>query len=120
MSSIPWATMDPKALGASAEPYAVPNIVDGKFTTAKNTMEIVHPMDRYAHPIFTIPDTQADEIQPFVDSLRKVSKSGLHNPLKNPERYLHYGEISRQVRVLLLYLYSVKYQPLCLPAHPLF
>ena len=61
-------------------------------------MKIIHPLDRDAHPIFTIPDTQENEIQPFIDSLRKVPKSGLHNPLKNPERYVKYGEISRKVR----------------------
>ena len=92
-----WATIDPKALGSSAEPYAVQNLVDGKWTTAASTLSIPHPLDRDAHPIFTVPDTQSSEVGPFVASLRKVSKSGLHNPLKNPERYVQYGEISRKV-----------------------
>ena len=96
-SAMPWATIDPTALGSSSEPYNVPNIVDGKYTTARTTMEIPHPLNKDSHPIFTIPDTQSDEIQPFLESLRKVPKSGMHNPLKNPERYLHYGEISRKV-----------------------
>jgi 1-pyrroline-5-carboxylate dehydrogenase len=93
-----WATYDPKDLGTSAKPYAVQNLVDGQWTNSKSTMEIIHPMDRDAPPIFTIPDTQKDEIQPFVESLRKCPKSGMHNPLKNPERYVQYGEISRRVR----------------------
>ena len=98
MSTIPsWATYDPKTAGSTTETYAVQNLCDGNWTKAKSTMEIIHPLDKDAHPIFTIPDTQADEIQPFVDSLRKVSKSGVHNPLKNPHRYLEYGEISRKV-----------------------
>jgi len=29
---------------------------------------------------------QPEETGPFVESLRAVPKSGLHNPLKNPER----------------------------------
>jgi 1-pyrroline-5-carboxylate dehydrogenase len=70
--------------------------VGGKFTSAKSTMDIIHPMDRDAHPIFTIPDTQKDEIGPYIESLRKCPKSGMHNPLKNPERYVKYGEISRK------------------------
>ena len=74
------------------------NLCDGQWTKAKSTMDIIHPLDRDAHTIFSIPDTQSDEIQPFIDSLRKVSKSGLHNPLKNPHRYVEYGEISRKVR----------------------
>ena len=34
----------------------------------------------------TLPDPQIDEIQPYIDSLTKIPKSGLHNPYKNPER----------------------------------
>jgi len=99
MSSLPeWATIDPKALGTMAEPYAVQNLVDGKWTSSKNKMTIIHPLDKDAHPIFTIPDTQVDEIGPFVESLRKIPKSGVHNPIKNPHRYLEFGEISRKVR----------------------
>ena len=30
---------------------------------------------------------QVSEIQPFVDSLRRIPKSGVHNPLKRPERF---------------------------------
>lgn len=98
LSTIPsWATIDPAALGMSKEPYLVPNIVGGEFTTTKSTMDIIHPMDRNANPIFKVPDTQIDEIEPFVNSLRRCPKSGMHNPLKNPERYVQYGEISRKV-----------------------
>lgn len=99
MSTIPsWATYDPYKAGTTPEVHAVQNLCDGNWTKSKSTMEIVHPLDRDAHPIFTIPDTQADEIQPFIDSLRKVPKSGVHNPIKNPHRYVEYGEISRKVR----------------------
>ena len=99
MSSLSeWATIDPKALGTQPEPYAVRNLVGGKWTDTKSKMEVVHPLDRDAHPIFTVPDTQPDEVGPFVESLRKVTKSGVHNPLKNPHRYLEFGEISRKVR----------------------
>jgi hypothetical protein len=92
-----WATADPLAMGTTPELHAVCNLVGGKWTKAKSTMTIPHPMDRDAHPIFTLPDTQSDELAPFFESLRSVSKSGMHNPLKNPERYVQYGEISRKV-----------------------
>ena len=92
-----WATVNPAEMGKSSTPYAVSNLVDGQWTKAESTMTIPHPLDKNAHPIFTIPDTQVSELGPFYDSLRKVSKSGLHNPLKNPERYVQYGEISRKV-----------------------
>ena len=48
--------------------------------------------------VCTIPDTQANELEPFIASLKSVPKSGVHNPLKNNERYLQFGEISRKVR----------------------
>lgn len=95
-----WATIDPGSLGTTNDVYAVPNLVDGNWTNAKSAMEIIHPLDKDAPPIFTISDTQPDELAPFLASLRKIPKSGVHNPLKNPERYLQFGEISRKVRRL--------------------
>lgn len=37
---------------------------------------------------------QISEAEPFVSSLARVPKSGLHNPLKNPERYQLYGAVT--------------------------
>jgi 1-pyrroline-5-carboxylate dehydrogenase len=95
-----WATADPATMGVSTDIHSVANLVGGKWTDAKSRMTIPDPLDRDAQPIFTIPDTQVDELGPFFESLRKVSKSGVHNPLKNPDRYVKYGEISRKVRIL--------------------
>lgn len=104
LSSIPsFASYDPLAAGTVSDPYAVSNIVDGKWTSANAKMDIIHPLDKDAPPIFSIPDTQVEEITPFIESLRKCSKSGMHNPLKNPERYLEYGEITRKVRPYTLW-----------------
>jgi 1-pyrroline-5-carboxylate dehydrogenase len=88
-------------MGTIAEPQTVLNLVGGEWKSSKQTMSIPHPLDKDSPDIFTIPDTQADELQPFVDSLRKVRKTGLHNPLKNPERYVAYGEISRKVWLIV-------------------
>ena len=98
--SLTWATIDPTKLGGKGgdDLYSVKNICDGKWvSSSKQTIGIIHPLDREAHPIFAIPDTQVEDLEPFYRSLRKVPKSGLHNPLKNPHRYLEYGEISRKV-----------------------
>ena len=100
--SVPsWATADPKAMGVDPNPHAVKNLVDGNWdgSTAESIC-IPHPLDVNAPPIFTIPNTQVSELGPFFESLRKVPKSGLHNPIKRPERYVQYGEISRQVRII--------------------
>ena len=99
LSSIPsWATCDPEQLGRTDEVYAVSNIVGGKRVQSSAKIIIPNPMDKTTAPIFTIPDTHVHEIDPFVTSLRACPKTGLHNPLKNPERYVQYGEISRKVR----------------------
>ena len=48
-------------------------------------------------PFISYPDTSAEEGVPFVASLRRVPKTGLHNPLKHPERYNMYGAVSAAV-----------------------
>lgn len=37
----------------------------------------------------TLPDPTIEEVQPYIDSLTKIPKSGLHNPYKNPERLVY-------------------------------
>ena len=36
---------------------------------------------------YKVADTSKNELLPFINSMNSVSKSGLHNPFKNPERY---------------------------------
>eukprot|EP00529_Nitzschia_sp_RCC80_P024974 CAMPEP_0113482694 /NCGR_PEP_ID=MMETSP0014_2-20120614/23054_1 /TAXON_ID=2857 /ORGANISM="Nitzschia sp." /LENGTH=530 /DNA_ID=CAMNT_0000376225 /DNA_START=316 /DNA_END=1908 /DNA_ORIENTATION=+ /assembly_acc=CAM_ASM_000159 len=97
-----WATVDPATMGETAQPYEVSNLVGGKWTkSTASTMTIPHPLDKNKAPIFTIPDTQVSELGPFFESLRKVPKSGVHNPLKNPHRYVEWGDISRKAGAAL-------------------
>lgn len=95
-----WATLDPSSLGIDNEPYAVRNMVDGNWidasTNKSSSMAIPNPLDKRGPAVCTVPDTSVDELGPFVESLRSVPKSGMHNPMKNVERYLQYGEISRK------------------------
>jgi hypothetical protein len=103
MQQVPsWATVDPKLLGTSSTPYIVQNIVNGTWQTTNatttTTIDVPHPYNTdVVHPIFTVPDTT--NIQPYIQSLRACPKTGLHNPYKNVERYIQYGEISRLVRL---------------------
>lgn len=48
-----------------------------------------------------MPRTSVAELGPFVESLSKVPKSGLHNAYKNPERYVQYGAISGRAAGML-------------------
>jgi 1-pyrroline-5-carboxylate dehydrogenase len=101
--SVPsWATIDPEQLGVSKIVHHVDNIVDGKWqresgTTKHDVITIPNPLHKSAPPIFTIADLTVADLYPFSASLKAVSKSGLHNPLKNIHRYLMYGEITRKV-----------------------
>ncbi|KAE8681357.1 Aldehyde dehydrogenase 12A1 isoform 3 [Hibiscus syriacus] len=40
-------------------------------------------------------------LEPFIESLSKCPKHGLHNPFKSPERYLLYGDISAKAAHML-------------------
>ena len=108
MSSVPvWANVDPDAMGKDGEPHVVHNLVNGKWQHTKSGQNIFvpDPMDASnSNPIFLVADTKADELGPFIESMKRVSKSGVHNPLKNVSRYLMYGEISRLVRIYIMVL----------------
>lgn len=94
-----FASCNPWELGQQDSVHEVLNCVGGVWTgETKAKIVIPHPLDRDAPPIFTIPDTQVDELEPFYKSLRAVPKTGLHNPLKNPERYV---EVSAEVSELI-------------------
>ena len=71
------------------------NLVQGEWVGSKKYMDLVDPLN--GGTLCKIPDTQLDEIQPFVESLESVPKSGLHNPFLNKERYLMLSEVNRKV-----------------------
>jgi len=100
-TNLSWATLDPNSLGEVATPHYVQNIVGGSWqpeSSIQSKISVPHPMNKDSFPICHVADTSVDELAPFRESLKKVTKSGLHNPIKNVERYLMYGEISRKVR----------------------
>jgi 1-pyrroline-5-carboxylate dehydrogenase len=61
--------------------------VFGQWVGSEKQMTIPDPLN--GEPFITVPDTQLHEVEPFVKSLLAVPKSRLHNPLKNPDRYLY-------------------------------
>jgi len=54
-------------------------------------VDIVDPLN--GEPFIKMPNTKGSEIDAFIRSAESCTKSGLHNPLKKPERYVMYGEI---------------------------
>eukprot|EP00887_Chlorella_sp_A99_P007282 scaffold2.g7282.t1 len=96
-----WSAFDPAKLSGT-NPASLSNLVYGDWVPAEKELVIPDPLN--GEPFVAVPDTQLYEIEPFVASLRQacsmasrqeaVPKSGLHNPLKNPERYVLYGDVS--------------------------
>lgn len=91
LSSASWSKFDPLAITGDA-PAELSNLVYGEWVPAEKHLVVPDPLN--GEPFVRVPDTQLWEIEPFVSSLRAVPKSGMHNPLKNPERYVMYGDVS--------------------------
>lgn len=75
------------------------NLVSGEWVGTREYSEVIDPLT--GRPMMKIPDTQLDEIQPFVDSLQSTPRHGLHNPFKNKERYLMLGQVMRKMSEVL-------------------
>jgi len=89
-----WATVDPWAMGAK-EPAKGANLCGGVWTSHdqySSFLTIPDPLN--GDDMIQLPDPTEDEVQPFVDRLRNCPRSGLHNPIKNPERYVHLGIVN--------------------------
>merc|ERR1712195_444686 len=88
-----WATMNPIELSAE-NPAKVQNLVMGEWRDTERYSTVVDPLTGEA--FMTVPDTNGKELQDFVESAKAVPKYGVHNPLRNPERYVMWGEICHQ------------------------
>lgn len=85
-----WATVDPWAVSGD-KPHKVKNLLQGEWIDTQNYTVIPDPMN--GEDFIHVPKPQGDEVSPFLEAARSCPKTGLHNPLKNPERYIMYGEI---------------------------
>jgi 1-pyrroline-5-carboxylate dehydrogenase len=88
-----WSNFDPNLM-TSENPATPSNLVFGEWTPTEKHITLPDPLN--GQPFLKCPDTQLFEIEPFVHSLKSVPKTGLHNPLKNPERYLLLGDITHK------------------------
>jgi 1-pyrroline-5-carboxylate dehydrogenase len=79
---------------SGAKPARLMNFIDGKWVETKMYREVVDPMS--GEPFIQMPDTSEKELAPFMQSLARCPKYGLHNPIMNVERYLMYGRISER------------------------
>lgn len=96
-----WATVAPEKISGD-NPVTVSNfgiwllcqetkcltsltcLVSGEWRTSQSFIDLPDPLRGDA--FIRCPDTTLEEAQPFVTNMQNVPKSGLHNPLKQPER----------------------------------
>ena len=86
-----WATIDPSNF-SEPNPHHVRNLIKGKWTSTLEHETIIDPLN--GEKFLFVPKTSVPESKVFAESLNSCPKSGLHNPIKNPERYLLYGDVA--------------------------
>jgi 1-pyrroline-5-carboxylate dehydrogenase len=99
MSKVPgFASIDPFRGMSTAEPGIVRNLLGGQWLESSPVRDdIPDPLSGGA--FLQVPDTADHE--PFIRNLRDCPKSGLHNPYKNPQRYIHLGDVCARAAALL-------------------
>lgn len=82
-------------------PAVLYNLIEGTWKKAEDYTEFPDPLTGEA--FIKVPDTKTEkELIEFKESMEKCVKSGLHNPIKNPERYLVYGAVCAKAAALFL------------------
>lgn len=73
--------------------------VGGEWKESTEYSTIIDPWN--GESFIQCPNTTKEEVPDFAKSLRQCPKSGLHNPLKNPERYVQLAHVSNKAGELL-------------------
>jgi len=99
MSRLPdFASVDPFRGMTPAQPGVVRNLVGGKWRDAQRHREDI-PDPLRGGGFLRVPDTS--DLEPFHASIRSCPKTGLHNPFRNPQRYVELGRICARVAARL-------------------
>ncbi|XP_009598232.1 delta-1-pyrroline-5-carboxylate dehydrogenase 12A1, mitochondrial [Nicotiana tomentosiformis] len=96
--TLPFATVKAEEISGS-QPAEVHNLVQGKWTGSSSWNTILDPLN--GQPFIKVAEVDESELQPFVESLSRCPKHGLHNPFKAPERYLMLGDVSTKAAHML-------------------
>jgi 1-pyrroline-5-carboxylate dehydrogenase len=93
-----FATVDPFDEMTGKKPGHAQNLADGQWVSVEQLRDdIVDPMN--GARFLEIPDTQ--DFGPFINGLGSCPKTGLHNPMKNAERYVMLGHVCARAAALL-------------------
>jgi len=86
-----WATVDPWEM-TPENPAIGRELCGGEWLEYSKTRTICDPLngkDMVVLPDRSIPDTQC-----FIDRMKNCPRSGRHNPIKNPQRYVELGKVT--------------------------
>lgn len=93
-----FATVDPFDGMTDEHPGDVQNLVGGAWVSEQDIRpDIVDPMN--GRRFLNVPDTR--EFAPYLTGIRSCTKSGLHNPFKNTERYISLGKVCADAAAML-------------------
>jgi 1-pyrroline-5-carboxylate dehydrogenase len=99
MSRLPaFVTVDPHNGMNSSQPGIVRNLLDGRWQDGERFRDDI-PDPLRGGEFLRVPDTV--NTAPFVERLRGCPKTGLHNPFKNPQRYIELGAVCARAAALL-------------------
>lgn len=99
MSRVPeFATVDPFDGMTAASPAVLQDLVGGRWVDGGG--EYTEHPDPMTGTAFIREPGEHDHAS-FIAGLRSCPKSGLHNPLKNPDRYIYLGEVCARAAALL-------------------
>ena len=93
-----FATVDPFGGMNPGTPGVLQNLAGGQWhEAAAHRDDIVDPLTGEA--FLKVPDTT--DMEPFARGLESCPKTGLHNPLKRNDRYVHLGRVCARAAALL-------------------
>ena len=93
-----FTTIDPFNGMTESSPGLVQNLVDGKWQSdARFREDILDPLN--GESFLAVPDTT--NVDAYLGGLTSCPKSGLHNPLKNTDRYVHLGRVCAKAAALM-------------------
>jgi 1-pyrroline-5-carboxylate dehydrogenase len=75
--------------------WKLSNFINGEWKGTAKYEEFLDPLK--GHKFIEAPLTEKAEMQEIISLMNACPKSGLHNPLKNVDRYLLYGQVCRRV-----------------------
>jgi 1-pyrroline-5-carboxylate dehydrogenase len=93
-----FASVDPFDGMNASNPGVARNLAAGAWQSAQSVRDDL-PDPLHGGEFIEVPDTA--DLAPFIDGLASCPKTGLHNPLKNPERYVHLGAVCARAAAML-------------------